>query len=136
MFRKIKFILLAIGLSCGITNCSSDDSNKDMVPEGKEYLVTVTVTEDAVIKKVMGVIYEGNNSKNDFIDDLAVTEWSKVYRKKEKEKISFTAQGIGRSEESKMEIQITSKEGEVVGEAFSEGELLNATVVIDADKKK
>lgn len=135
MFRKIKFMLLTVVLGTGISSCSSDDSASVVVPEGKEYLVTVTVTEDASINKIMGVVYDGKNVKNDVIDDLKETAWSKVYHKTEQQKISFTAQGLGGSKESKMEIKVTL-DGEMVGEAFALGESLNATVVIHEDKKE
>lgn len=135
MFKKIKFILLTVVLGAGISSCSSDDSTPVMIPEGKEYLVTVTVTEDASINKIKGVVSDGKNVKNDVIDDLKETAWSKIYHKTEQQKISFTAQGLGGSKESKMEIKVTL-DGEIVGEAFALGESLNATVVIQADKKK
>lgn len=135
MFRKIKFILVALVFVVGISSCSSDDSVKTSIPEGEKYLVTVTVSEGATIDKIMGVVYEGTDMKNDVMDNLKVTEWSKIYYKTEVQKFSFTAQGSGQNEEAKMEIKVT-KEGEVVGESYALGQSLISTVVIQADKKK
>ncbi|MDM1043772.1 hypothetical protein HX004_00055 [Myroides sp. 1354] len=135
MFRKIKFILVALVFGVGISSCSSDDSVKTSVPEGEKYLVTVTVSEGSTIDKIMGVVYEGTDMKNDVMDNLKVTEWSKIYYKTEVQKFSFTAQGSGQNEEAKMEIKVT-KEGEVVGESYALGQSLISTVVIQADKKK
>ena len=132
MFRQIKFLLLAVVLITGISSCSSDDNKPEALPEGKEYTVTVTVTEDASIHQIMSVIYEGQTVKNDVINDLDEKEWTKVYRKTDTEKISFTAKGLGQAENSRMEIKIHS-EGEVIGEAFALGKALICTVVIQPE---
>lgn len=134
MFKKIKFIVVALLLT-GMASCSSDNDYKpEVLPEGKEYLVTVTVSEDASIHKVMTVIYEGEVAKNDVIGDLNETTWTKVYRKADTENLSFTAQGLGQKDASKIEIEVTL-DGNVVGEAVALGKSLTATVVIHAENE-
>ncbi|WP_410879040.1 hypothetical protein [Myroides sp. DW712] len=134
MLGKIKFIVLALLLT-SMSSCSSDNDYKpEILPEGKEYLVTVTVSEDASIHKVMAVIYEGEAAKNEVISDLNETTWSKIYRKADTENFSFTTQGLGQTDASKIEIEVTL-EGKVVGEAVALGKSLTATVVIHAENE-
>lgn len=135
MLGKIKCIVIALLLT-GMVSCSSDDYKPEVPPgsEGKEYLVTVSVSKDASIHKVMAVIYEGETTKNDVISDLNETTWSKVYRKTDTENLSFTTQGFGQTDASRIEIEVTL-DGEIVGEAVALGKSLTATVVIHAENE-